>query len=75
MLQLVSCHVIENQEIGFTKFGTELRRVVGLRQILAGNVAHNYYMLGTTTINCQYCFVVVTLERSILLRLRSKINP
>ena len=26
------------QEIGFKKFGTELRKVVGLDQILAGNV-------------------------------------
>ena len=33
-LQLVSRHVIEIQEIGFT----ELRRVVGLHQILAGSV-------------------------------------
>ena len=38
MLQLVSRHVIEIQEIGFKKFGTELRRIVGLHQILAGNV-------------------------------------
>ena len=29
-LQLVSHHVIEIQEIGFKKFGTELRRVVSL---------------------------------------------
>ena len=35
---LVSCHVIEIQEIGLNKFGTELRRVVGLHQILPGNV-------------------------------------
>ena len=40
---MVSCqysfrHVIEIQEMGFKKFGTELRRVVGLHQILAGNV-------------------------------------
>ena len=46
---MVSCHVIENQEIGFKKFGTEPRRVVGLHQILDGNVTHNYYLLGTTT--------------------------
>ena len=38
MLQLVSRHVIENQEIGLKKFCTELWRVVGLHQILAGNV-------------------------------------
>ena len=41
MLQLVSHNVIE---IGFKKFGTELRRVVGLHQNLADNVD-----LGTTT--------------------------
>ena len=34
----------------FKKFGMELRRVVGLHQIVAGNVTHNW--------------VVVTLERS-----------
>ena len=38
MLQLVSRHMIENLEIGFKKFGTELRKVVGLHQTLAGNV-------------------------------------
>ena len=38
--------MIEIQEIGLS---TELQRVVGLHQILAGNVTHNYYMLGTTT--------------------------
>ena len=31
-------HVIEIQEIGLKKFRTELQRVVGLHQILAGNV-------------------------------------
>ena len=41
--------MIENQEICFEKFGMELWRVVGLHQILAGNVTHNYYMLGITT--------------------------
>ena len=35
---LVSRDVIEIQEIGFKKFGMELWRVVGLHQILAGNV-------------------------------------
>ena len=45
MLQLVSHHVIKNQEISLKKFRTELQRVVGLHQILAGNV----YMLRTTT--------------------------
>ena len=35
MLQLVGRHVIEIQEVGFC---TELRRVVGLHQILTGNV-------------------------------------
>ena len=49
MLQLVSSHVIKNQEIGFEKFGTELQKVVGLHQILDGNVTHNYYLLGTAT--------------------------
>ena len=41
-MQLVGRHVIENQEIGFKQFGTELRRVVGLYW-------QCYYMLGTTT--------------------------
>ena len=31
------------------KIGSELWRVIGLHQILAGNVTHNYYMLGITT--------------------------
>ena len=39
--------MIENQEIGFKKVGTELLTVIGLHQILA--VTHNYYMLGATT--------------------------
>ena len=43
VLQLVSHHVIKIQEIGFT----ELQRVVGLHQILAGNADN--YMLGNTT--------------------------
>ena len=34
-------------KVGFKKAGTELRTVVGLHQILAGNVINN--MLGTTT--------------------------
>ena len=38
MLHLVSRDVIEIQEIGFKKFGMELWKVVGLHQILAGNV-------------------------------------
>ena len=46
MLQLVSCHEIKNIEIGFKKFGTELRRVVALHQILAGKVISD--MFGTT---------------------------
>ena len=37
VLQLVSRHVIEIKEFGFINFGTELRRVVGLHQILAGS--------------------------------------
>ena len=35
---MVSCHVIKIQEIDFKTFGTELRRVVGLHQILVGTV-------------------------------------
>ena len=42
MLQLVSRHVIENQEIGFKTFSAELQRVVGLHW-------QCYYMLGNTT--------------------------
>ena len=41
VVNIVFCasrHVIEIQEIGFKKFGTELRKVVGFHQILAGNV-------------------------------------
>ena len=37
MLQLVSRHVMEIQEIGFKEFGMELQRVVDLHQIIAGN--------------------------------------
>ena len=73
MLQLVSCPVIENQEIGFIKLGTELQRVVGLHQSLAGNVITCLGQL----LNCQCHFsfgVVVTLERNILLRLTSNCN-
>ena len=44
-LQLVSRHVIEVQEIGFKKFGTELRR--GWPP--ADSSWQCYYMLGTTT--------------------------
>ena len=69
-MQLVGRHVIEIQEIGFKKFGMELRRVVGLHQILAGNVITCLEPL----LNCQRRFkfwVVVTLERNILLRVRS----
>ena len=43
--QLVSRHVIEVQEIGFKKFGTELRR--GWPP--ADSSWQCYYMLGTTT--------------------------
>ena len=39
MLQLVSRHVIEIQEIGFKKSGMELQRVVGLHRILAGKLS------------------------------------
>ena len=45
VLQLVSRHVIKNQEIGFKKFGTELRR--GWPP--ADFSWQCYYMLGTTT--------------------------
>ena len=45
---MVGCHVIENQEIGFKKFGTELRRVVGL----LGNVITCLQPL----LNCQFHF-------------------
>ena len=38
MLQLFSRQVIVNQEIGLKKFGIELRRMVGLHQILVCNV-------------------------------------
>ena len=44
-LQLVSCHVIEVQEVGFKEFGTELRR--GWPP--ADSSWQCYYMLGTTT--------------------------
>ena len=63
-LQLVSRHVIEVQEIGFKKFGTELRR--GWPP--ADFSWQCYYMLGITT-KLSSSGVVVTLERNILLRL------
>ena len=40
---MVSRHVIEKQKI------TLVQAPESLHQILAGNVTHNYYMLGTTT--------------------------
>ena len=43
---LVSCHVIKNQEMGFTKAKS---LGLALHQILVGNVTYNYYMFGTTT--------------------------
>ena len=49
LLQLVSCHVIENQEISFTKFGTE-SGCPFIRFKLA--ILHNYYMLVATILNC-----------------------
>ena len=52
VLQLANHHVFEIQEIGFKYFGTELRRVVGLHQILAGNVTTCLEPL----LNCQCCF-------------------
>ena len=75
MLQLVSRHVIKNQEIGFKKFGTELRRVVGLHQILAGNVTHNYYILTTTTkLSMSFEVVGLWLHFKYFLRARSNCN-
>ena len=47
-VQLVSRHVIKNSGDRFKKFRTELWRVVGLHQILAGNVITCFS--GTTTI-------------------------
>ena len=38
VLQLVSLHVIENLGDQFKKFRTDFWRVVGLHQILAGNI-------------------------------------
>ena len=63
VLQLVSHHVIKNQEIGFKTFGTELWRMVGLHQILAGNVNA-----------VSSSGVAVRLERNALLRLSSNCN-
>ena len=63
------------QEIGFKKFGMELLRVVGLHQILAGNVIT--YVLGTTaklSMPFPSSGVVVILERNTLLRLRPNCN-
>ena len=66
--------MIEVQEIGFKKFGTELRR--GLPP--ADFSWQCYYMLGNTN-NMSVLFqlssgVIVTLERNILLRLRCNCN-
>ena len=44
----LSCDRQLNQEIGFTKFGTE-SGWPSSEEILAGYIAHNYYMPGTTT--------------------------
>ena len=49
VLQLISRYVVENSGDWFKKFRTDLRRVVGLHQILAGNVIT--CMLGTTTVS------------------------
>ena len=65
---MVSCHVIEIQEIGFQKFGTELWRVVRLHHIVACNVIICLVKPVSSS------GVVVTLERNILLRLRSNCN-
>ena len=51
VLQLVSCHVIENSKDRFKRISygpPASQRVVSLHQILAGNVI-TIYMLGTTT--------------------------
>ena len=63
--------MIEVQEIGFEKFGTELRR--GWPP--ADFSWQCYYMLGTTTNSAvSSSGVVVTLERNNLLRLRCNCN-
>ena len=68
MLQLVSHHVIKIQEIVFKKFGTELQRVVGLHQILVGNVITCLEPL--LNYQCRLSSgVVVTLERIFFLGL------
>ena len=72
--RLVSRHVIEVQEIGFKKFGTELRR--GWPP--ADFSWQCYYMLGNTN-KLSVLFqlssgVVVTLETNILLGLRCNCN-
>ena len=65
--------MIENQEIGFKKFGTELQRVVGLHQILSGSVITCLEPL--LIVNAvSSSGVVVTLERNALRRLRSNSN-
>ena len=57
-------------EIGFKKFGTELQRVVGLHQILAGNVITCLEPL----INAILSSGVVVTRNIILLMLRSNCN-
>ena len=52
LLQLVSCHVIENQEIGFTKVDM---KVVGLSSDYSWQY---YYMLRTIILICQCHFKV-----------------
>ena len=52
VLQLVSRHVTEIQEIGFKRLCTELGRVGGLHQILAGNLITYLEPL----LNCQCRF-------------------
>ena len=61
VLQLVSRHAIEIQVFGLKKFRTELRRVVGLHQILAGNV-----ITCLELISCPHSF-----ERGVGMRLAS----
>ena len=63
-LQLVSHHVIEVQEIGFKKIGTELQREVGLY------AADSSWQCLEPLLNCQCYFKfwgrTVTPERNIL---------
>ena len=72
MLQLVSRHEIEYSGFRFKKFRTELQRVVGLHQIVAGNVIT--YSTKLSKAVSSFGVVVTLAERNILLRHRSEIN-